>query len=466
MDQTPNLALPYIMAAQAQKHVTHNEAIRALDALVQLAVLDRGLATPPAGPADGDRYIVAPSPTGAWAGQAGKVAAFQDGAWIFFAPRHGFLAWVADENALVAYDGAAWALAGGGGGSVNPTPLVGVNATADTTNRLAVASPASLFDHEGAGHQLKINKAAAANTASLLYQDGFSGRAELGLAGDDNLHVKVSADGTAWKEAVIVDRASGAVALPLTPGSGADNLLVNGDFRLNQRGFGGGALTAGSYGHDRWKAAAGGANYTIAGFTIALASGELEQVIEPAFWGLATLASTQLTISVESPSADLAVALGSATGTIPAGSGRRSVTMSTVAGDTGNLSLKIKRLVAGAVTFARVRLEVGANANAWSARPTGAELDLARWYYQVHTSLQITLTNDTSVPRNIATAVWPQMRTTPVITITAGGIVGQHTTAPTFMTGATTSAGFQWTGAAYRNLTGAGTVSFNLSAEL
>ena len=55
MDSTPNLDLPYIAAAQAQKHVTHNEAIRALDAIVQLAVLDRDLAAPPASPGDGDR---------------------------------------------------------------------------------------------------------------------------------------------------------------------------------------------------------------------------------------------------------------------------------------------------------------------------------------------------------------------------------------------------------------------------
>ena len=81
MDDTPNLGLPYIMAAQSQKHVTHNEAIRALDAVVQLAVLDRDLATPPGSPAEGDRYIVAASPTGDWDGQAGNIAAFQDGAW-------------------------------------------------------------------------------------------------------------------------------------------------------------------------------------------------------------------------------------------------------------------------------------------------------------------------------------------------------------------------------------------------
>ena len=63
--------LPYLAAAQAQKHVTHNEALRRLDAVVQLAVLDATLAAPPASPDEGDRYIVAASATGAWAGQDG-----------------------------------------------------------------------------------------------------------------------------------------------------------------------------------------------------------------------------------------------------------------------------------------------------------------------------------------------------------------------------------------------------------
>ncbi len=58
------------------------------------------------------------------------------------------------------------------------------------------------------GHQLKINKASASDTASLLYQDAFSGRAEFGLAGDDDFHFKVSPNGNSWKEAIVIDRAT------------------------------------------------------------------------------------------------------------------------------------------------------------------------------------------------------------------------------------------------------------------
>jgi len=179
-------------------------------------VLDKDLAAPPGSPAEGARYIVAAGPTGTWAGQAGKIAAFQDGAWAFYTPLEGWLTWVADENSVYAYDGAAWGVLSGGSAGVNPTPLVGVNATADTTNRLAVSSPASLFNHAGAGHHVKINKNAASDTAALLFQTGFSGRAEYGLAGDDDFHVKVSPDGSTWHEAIVVDKDTGEVSFPNT----------------------------------------------------------------------------------------------------------------------------------------------------------------------------------------------------------------------------------------------------------
>lgn len=211
-DSSPNLALPYIMAAQAQKHVTHNEAIRSLDAIVQLAVLDRDLASPPPSPADGARYIVPASPTGAWSGSAGKIAAWQDGAWAFYAAQPGWLAWVIDESVLVRWTGGAWASASVA--STNPVAMVGVNATADTTNRLAVASAASLFNHSGNGHQLKVNKAASADTASQLFQTAFSGRAEIGLTGDDNFHFKVSTNGTTWSEPLVLTAATGTPRLP------------------------------------------------------------------------------------------------------------------------------------------------------------------------------------------------------------------------------------------------------------
>ena len=107
-DATTHLLLPYILAAQAQKHINHNEALRILDGLVQLSVLDRDLTSPPGSPTDGDRYIVASGATGDWAGWDLNVALWTDGAWLRLPPRNGWRAWVEDEGLLLVYDGASW----------------------------------------------------------------------------------------------------------------------------------------------------------------------------------------------------------------------------------------------------------------------------------------------------------------------------------------------------------------------
>ena len=170
--------------------------------------------------------------------------------------------------------------------------LWGVNATADATTRLAVSAAASLFNHAGAGHQLKLNKAGPADTASLLLQTGWSGRAEIGLAGDDDLHVKVSGDGSAL--------ARGAGDRPRhRPGQPAGNAL--------------GAGAAATKPAGEWRFAAQPARLRRRGAwrrslwprplegrgcgrepeperdsTIALASGAIVQIVEPALWGLSS----------------------------------------------------------------------------------------------------------------------------------------------------------------------------------
>jgi hypothetical protein len=107
-DTSTHLLLPYLAAAQAQKHVTHNEALRLLDAMVQLAMLDRTRIAPPASPADGDRHIVDSGASGLWAGWDLNVAYWVDGAWTRLVPRPGWLAWIATEGILVSWTGSAW----------------------------------------------------------------------------------------------------------------------------------------------------------------------------------------------------------------------------------------------------------------------------------------------------------------------------------------------------------------------
>jgi hypothetical protein len=234
MDISAILGLPYIQSNQAQKHVTHNEAIRALDAVVQVGVIDRDLAAPPALNAEGDRYIVAAGASGDWAGHDHALALYADGYWSFYAPMAGWLAWVEDEALLAVWNGTTWNAVGSSGAS---RPIFGVNTSGDTTNRLSVKSDAVLISHDdvtpGSGDtRLTLNKAAAASTASVLFQNAFSGRAEYGLTGDDDWHVKVSPDGATWHEALVVDSATGNVGVAKAAPSCA--LDVAGPARVGQ----------------------------------------------------------------------------------------------------------------------------------------------------------------------------------------------------------------------------------------
>ena len=184
------LGLPYIQPSQAQKHVTHNEALRMLDAVVQLAVEADDLTTPPTGLVAGDRYLVAAPGQGAWAGHDAEVAVYDGVTWTFIAPQTGWQAYVKARALTAVFDGTVWQAR-----DLTSVDSIGVNAASDLYNRLTVASEAVLLTHDGAGHQLKVNKAAATDTASLVYQTGFSGRAEMGLTGNDDFAIKVSADG-------------------------------------------------------------------------------------------------------------------------------------------------------------------------------------------------------------------------------------------------------------------------------
>ncbi len=210
-DTSPLLDLPLIQPSQAQKHVTHNEAILDLDTIVQLVVDGFDALEPPAAPVAGRAHALGAVPTGAWAGQGGALAVWRGGAWAFVTPREGWRAWDLSSGTLRVFAGGAWSATGGG--AATSVERLGIGATADDTNRLAVAADATLLTHAGGGHRLKVNKAAPGDTASLLFQTGFSGRAEMGLAGSDDFAIKVSEDGGAFADALRISGADAGVTL-------------------------------------------------------------------------------------------------------------------------------------------------------------------------------------------------------------------------------------------------------------
>ena len=272
--------------------------------------------------------------------------------------------------------------------------------------------------------RLALNKAAVADTASLIFEDGFSGRAEIGLTGDDDLHMKVSADGAGWTQALTIDRMTGLVALPASPWAretARQNLLVNGDMQVNQRGFAGGALAAGVYGFDRWKADAGGANLSRSGFDLTLTSGAIVQPVEPALWGAASFASMPLTLSVEDlTGGSLTIGIGSVSGTITPGSGRHSVTLTPTPGDSGTLAIRLSP-ASGTVTFRRIKLEAGASASPWDDRPL-PETDLLcrRYYSRLDGGMLLDAYQATGCSFQQFLPFAVPMRTTPTATVSIG----------------------------------------------
>ena len=224
MDKSENLAIPYIMSNQAQKHVTHNEAIRYLDALVQISIASRELNSPPNQMDTGTRYIVASNASGEWTNKENQIAAFQDGAWAFYEPKSGWLAWSVEENLILVFKDNDWEQLQPKAPNIEQVELLGVNTPANTDARFGVSSNNSFFTHQGDSHQLSVNKFQASDTSSLVFKTDWTGHAEMGLAGDNDFSIKVSADGTNWNESLVLSADNGKVSFP----SGMENMQLSG----------------------------------------------------------------------------------------------------------------------------------------------------------------------------------------------------------------------------------------------
>ncbi len=225
MVNTTRLILPLMSAAQSQKHITHNDAIIKLDQIVQLSVISSALASPPVSPTEGDRYIIGSSATGAWAGKDLNVAYYVNGLWTFLIPRIGWQAYDETVNTMLVWTGSAWQNLLTAAGVITTTTInnntlsgrlttLGLGgATADSTNRLSIISPAALFNNAGTSIAVALNKNASGNDAGLTFQTGFSSRALFGLLGNDHFTVKTTPDGSTYKTGMIISKDTAAVSL-------------------------------------------------------------------------------------------------------------------------------------------------------------------------------------------------------------------------------------------------------------
>jgi hypothetical protein len=232
---SPRLNLPYLMPAQAQKHVTHNEALRYLDALVHPNVISLSQIIPPVSPDNGAMYGVGIAAIDDWAEHDGDLAVWTDDAWLFLTPQNGCQIWDQTAGHLLVFSNGDW---------LRPPMAtdnltgVGIGTTADATNRLSVQSDAVLFTHSGAGHQVKVNKATDGDSASLLFQSNWMGHAEIGLTGNNDLSLKVSLDGAIWTQALSLDaltgQATGSAVQNSVTDTASGKLMTVGAFGLGQ----------------------------------------------------------------------------------------------------------------------------------------------------------------------------------------------------------------------------------------
>src|SRR6188472_674929 len=108
MPSTAHLALPLVMPAQAQKHVTVNQALTILDTVTQLRVTDSATMTPPVSVSEGDAFLVPAGAGGEWEVRRGSVAVWNNGGWAYLSPRPGWRAWDEGLSAWQIFDGEAW----------------------------------------------------------------------------------------------------------------------------------------------------------------------------------------------------------------------------------------------------------------------------------------------------------------------------------------------------------------------
>jgi hypothetical protein len=111
------MSLPLLAPAQAQKHVTVNEALLRIDGLTHLTLASTGVVTPPVAAPEGELYAVPPGAVNVWAGQDGNLALRVGGGWVFVPPRRGWRAHVLDTGEAAIWDGTDWR-----GGAVTLTP--------------------------------------------------------------------------------------------------------------------------------------------------------------------------------------------------------------------------------------------------------------------------------------------------------------------------------------------------------
>ena len=178
MTETYQFGLPLVQPAQAQKHVTVNEALSRLDVVAQLRVVERTRISPPAAPVDGESYLLPIGAMAAWLGHDGEIAIWANGGWVFLVPKVGWRLWDEESSSYYLFDGASWV----------------ANAASMTSSGAATGASIIEVDHTIGSEAVSIVGAAIPANSQVI---GVTGRViqevtgaatswRLGVTGSDN----------------------------------------------------------------------------------------------------------------------------------------------------------------------------------------------------------------------------------------------------------------------------------------
>jgi Protein of unknown function (DUF2793) len=107
---TARHALPNLFVSQAQKEVTHNEALARIDALLHPVVQDNLTAPPTAlvEADDGKCWLIAAPAIGIWSGKERQIARWSGGSWRYLLPVDGMAIWHAIDQVRFFYIDGDW----------------------------------------------------------------------------------------------------------------------------------------------------------------------------------------------------------------------------------------------------------------------------------------------------------------------------------------------------------------------
>jgi len=92
--QTGRHRLPLLAVSQAQKEITHNEALVVIDALLHPAVEGTSSTAPVVAEGDiGRCWLIGAAATGIWATHKNEIAIYVGGGWRYIAPPDGMRIW-------------------------------------------------------------------------------------------------------------------------------------------------------------------------------------------------------------------------------------------------------------------------------------------------------------------------------------------------------------------------------------